>query len=113
MNKNETYASHSDTVASSTPDSDGGEHQLSRARMERSRKTILCGWVISMIGIVIYCFVMSRGDQQADLPTALAARGGVGWAAVGIICIGLALWFAGYVGFMKSADFLTDEADAR
>ena len=111
MNKTDLYAPRSHTAAPTTGGLDSSEQEISRRRLEQSRKTILTGWIISMIGIVLYCFVMSSGDQTADLSTALAARGAIGWAAVTIIFIGLGLWFAGYVGFMKAADYLADDVD--
>lgn len=91
------------TVDSASADDGGSEQELSRIRLERSRKTILLGWIISMIGIVTYCFVMSSGDQQADLPSALSAHGGLGWVAVVVILIGVGSWFVGCVGFLNGA----------
>ena len=91
------------TVAAASADAGDSAQEVSRMRLERSRKTILMGWIISMIGIVTYCFVMSSGDQQANLPSALSAHGGLGWVAVVVILIGVGAWFAGCVGFLNGA----------
>ncbi|MBI1891411.1 MAG: hypothetical protein HYS18_12245 [Burkholderiales bacterium] len=84
--------------------------QLDKVETKGSSKqagnTILWGLIISMVGIVIYFFVMSRGDQQADLLSALNANGAIGLGAVMIIFVGLGLWFA---GSMEYLDALGDE----
>jgi hypothetical protein len=71
---------------------------------EYGRKMILYGWIVSMIGIVTYCFVMLGGDQGADMMEALAARGAIGWASLAVIGVGVALWFAGCIRLVREAD---------
>lgn len=78
--------------------SSGGEEKLSRESLERSRRTILYGWIISMIGVVSYCFLMPNGDQQTDLPVLIA---------IAIILIGVGFWFAGYIRFLNDANAST------
>ncbi len=95
MNSNQLSDSRFNTIVSSSLISSSTEQELSRGGLERSRKTILYGWIISMIGIVIYCFVMSNGDQQPDLPSTLAA--------IIVILIGVGLWFTGCVRFLNDA----------
>ena len=99
-------------IDATPPAGDGSEQESARRRLERSRKTILLGWIISMIGIVTYCFVMSSGDQQADLPSALAAQGALGWVAIVVILVGVGSWFVGCVGFLNgAADSSTESGD--
>ncbi|MDD5248124.1 MAG: hypothetical protein PHY45_04010 [Rhodocyclaceae bacterium] len=71
-----------------------GQH-LRRSRLDRSRRTILYGWTISMSGIVTCCFLISNADQKPDLACVLAASG--------VIFIGVGLWLAGYVKFLRDA----------
>lgn len=104
MNAKQLSDSSFNPIVSVASDASRTDQELSRRGLERSRKTILFGWIISMIGIVTYCFVISGGDQQADLPDALAARGAIGWAAVAVILIGVGLWFIGCVRFLNDAD---------
>lgn len=81
-----------------------GAQNSTRARFGKSGSTLLLGWVVSMIGIVIYFFVMSSGDQQSDLLTALIASGPLGWSALLVILIGIGLWFTGCIGLLKEAE---------
>ncbi|WP_220634549.1 hypothetical protein [Georgfuchsia toluolica] len=76
-------------------DSSDAEQEVSRAGVERSRKTILGGWIISMIGIVFFCLVMSNSNQQPDLYSILAT--------LVVISIGVGVWFVGCVRFMHEA----------
>lgn len=111
MNLKQLSDSGFNIVVSPTPIVTMPEQEAARQRLERSRKTILWGWIISMIGIVLYCLVMSSGDQQADLPSALAARGGVGWLAFIVIIIGVGVWCTGCVGFVKESELATPDSD--
>lgn len=79
----------------------------SALRAGRSGSTVLLGWLVSMIGIVLYFFVMSSGDQQADLLTALIAQGPLGWSSLLIILIGIGLWFVGCIGLLQEAEDAT------
>lgn len=81
-----------------------GTEKSTRSRSGKSSTTLLLGWVVSMIGIVIYFFVMSSGDQQSDLLTALIASGPLGWSALLVILIGIGLWFTGCIGLLKEAE---------
>lgn len=95
MNSNQLSDSSFNAIVSSSPVSSGAEQELSRGGLERSRKTILYGWIISMIGVVFYCFVMSNSDQQPDLPSVLIA--------ITTILIGVGFWFAGCVRFLNAS----------
>ena len=101
MNSEQLSDTRFNPIASMSLDSSGAEQKVSQGGLERSRKTILGGWVVSMIGIVIYCFVMSNGDQQPDMSSVLAA--------VAVIFIGVGLWFVGCVRFMNDAANTTTE----
>lgn len=74
--------------------------------LNKSRRTILFGWVVSMIGIVTYCFVM-LSDQQVDLAEALSANDSVGWMSALVILIGVGIWFKGLIKFLKEVDCST------
>ncbi len=74
-----------------------------RDGLERSRKTILSGWIISMIGIVSFCLVMSKSDQQPDLTSVLAA--------LAVILAGVGVWFAGCVKFLNEASSSKETVD--
>jgi len=76
-------------------DSSDAEQEVSRGGVERSRKTILGGWIISMIGIVFFCLVMSNGNQQPDLYSILVT--------LAVISVGVGVWFVGCVRFMHEA----------
>lgn len=76
-------------------DSSDAEQEVSRGGVERSRKTILGGWIISMIGIVFFCLVMSNGNQQPDPSSVLGA--------LVVISIGVVVWFVGCIRFMNEA----------
>lgn len=95
MNSNQVTDTSNSTIVAISGAASDTERQSVRSGLEKSRKTILYGWIISMIGIVFYCFVMSNSDQQPDLPSVLIA--------ITIILIGVGFWFAGYVRFLNAS----------
>jgi hypothetical protein len=68
---------------------------------EWGRKAILAGWIITMIGIVGYCFVMMRAPQDTGLLEALFSQGILGWASAVLILGGVATWVAGNYAFVR------------
>ncbi len=95
MDSNQLADTSISAIIPSSLASSGSAQELSRGGLERSRRTILYGWIISMIGTVFYCFVMSNSDQQPDLPSVLIA--------ITIILIGVGFWFAGCIRFLNGA----------
>lgn len=72
--------------------------------LERSRKLLLNGWFISMLGIVTYCYAMWSSEPLADAFTSQSLRGVAAWVSIMLIVLGLWRWFSGYIGLLKAAD---------
>jgi hypothetical protein len=68
---------------------------------EWGRKAILAGWIITMMGVVGYCFAMMRSDQSAGLLEALFSQGWLGWLSAVLILGGVATWLAGNYAFVR------------
>lgn len=111
MGYKQSLTSDFNTKVSNLSVKNGSGKKLLRRDLERGRKTILSGWIISMIGIVTYCFVMLNGDQQIDLLGELSARVAIGWVSLVFILMGVGFWFVGCVRFLDDADSSTAEAD--
>lgn len=76
----------------------------SAERIESSRMAVLYGWLISMIGIVFYCFVMLDSDSSIDPYSTVLERGLLGWAAILFILVGVGLWLMGTVNYLKESE---------
>lgn len=70
---------------------------------EWGRKAILAGWIITMIGVVGYCFAMLRAPQDVGLLEALFTQGFLGWISAVLLLGGVATWIAGYLAFFRAA----------
>lgn len=73
-------------------------------RLERSRTTILYGWLIAMIGIVCYCFAMLSNETSIDPYSSIFERGLMGWAALLLMLVGVCLWFMGSFTFLQMSE---------
>ena len=79
-------------------------HLTERAREDGrdwGRKAILAGWIITMAGVVGYCFAMLRADQNTGLLEALFSQGFLGWASAVLLLGGVATWIAGNLAFFR------------
>ena len=70
---------------------------------EWGRKAILAGWIISMAGVVGYCFAMIRAPQDKGLLEALFSQGFLGWISAVLLLGGVATWLAGNLAFFRTA----------
>ncbi len=77
--------------------------EASHPSLERGRRTILGGWIISMIGVVFFCLVMSGSEHQPDISSVLAA--------LAVTAAGVGLWFVGCVSFLNEAASSTEPVD--
>lgn len=71
------------------------------AKREWGRKAILAGWVVTMVGVVGYCFAMMRAGHQAGVLDALTTQGLLGWGSAALLVGGVALWLAGNLAFLR------------
>jgi hypothetical protein len=69
---------------------------------EWGRKAILAGWIITMAGVVGYCFAMLRAPQETGLLQALFTQGFLGWLSAVLLLGGVATWLAGNFAFFKT-----------
>ncbi|MBI2318037.1 MAG: hypothetical protein HYU75_13860 [Betaproteobacteria bacterium] len=81
-----------------------GPAHRKQKRLEGSGRLLLNGWFISMLGIVIYCYVMLSSEPLADAFTSQSLRGLAAWVSIVLIVLGLWRWFNGYIGLLKEAD---------
>ena len=83
------------------------ERQASAAKLpsktDKSRTAILNGWIISMLGIVLYCLAM-LGDSVADPFSSILERGWAGGATISLLAIGVLLWLYGAVTFLQEVE---------
>lgn len=70
---------------------------------EWGRKAILSGWIITMAGVVGYCFAMLRAPQDSGLLQALFSQGFLGWASAVLLLGGVATWLVGNLSFFRAA----------
>lgn len=70
-------------------------------RLESSRRAILSGWIISVIGAVCYCYAAAGSGQNGGSPiTTLLHTGLVGLAATVFLAMGLGLWVVGSLVYL-------------
>jgi hypothetical protein len=67
---------------------------------ERGRRTILVGWLVTMIGIVGYIVTMSRAGEGAEMLDALASQGLLGWGSLSVLLTGVIVWVIGSVAML-------------
>ncbi len=80
------------------------ESQKAIARIrERGRRWILSGWAITMVGVFFYCRLLFAMDADGDLPEILHRSGFPGWVALLLMVVGVALWLAGNLVYLKDA----------
>lgn len=101
MNYRRILSGGSACAIQSTPTAPAREK---KKRLEGSRKLLLNGWFISMLGIVTYCYAMWSSEPLADAFTSQSLRGVAAWASIVLIVLGLWRWFNGYIGLLKEAD---------
>jgi hypothetical protein len=81
---------------------------------EAGRRTILLGWLVTMIGIIGYVVALSRAPENADMLDAIASQGLVGWGSVLVLIIGVLVWAIGNVSMLHELSETPrsiDEAD--
>ncbi len=66
------------------------------------RIAVLNGWIIAMLGIVLYCLAMLGGDPVAD--DTLLQRGWMGSGAVVLLIMGVLLWLYGAYTFLQELE---------
>ena len=76
---------------------------------EWGRKAILAGWIITMVGVVGYCFAMMRAPQDTGLLEALFTQGFLGWSSAVLLLGGVATWMAGNFAFVREVVELPNE----
>jgi hypothetical protein len=80
--------------------SDRQTHQ----RTEWGRKAILSGCIMSLVGMVAYCYGTFGEGPQADLPSSLFANGVLGWFAFLLLLSGVGVWLVGNMAVLDEAD---------
>jgi hypothetical protein len=78
-----------------TTQNDGREKSATAG--ERGQRTILLGWLITMIGVVGYVVTMSRAPDNTDMIEALATEGFSGWASLSLVLAGVVVWVIGSI----------------
>ena len=73
------------------------------ALRDRGRRLILLGWVITMMGVALYCRAMFRAGPDTDLVEALSQNGIAGWGSVAFLALGIAVWGFGNVALLRDA----------
>ena len=71
---------------------------------EWGRKAILSGFLISTLGMVIFCYVTLGDGLDADIYNSLFQNGVIGWAALLFLIMGVGVWFAGNIVLLKEGD---------
>lgn len=66
------------------------------------RIAVLNGWIIAMLGIVLYCLAMLGGDPAAD--GTLLQRGWMGSGAIVLLIMGVSLWLYGAYTFLQELE---------
>jgi hypothetical protein len=81
-------------------------------RLISSRNAVLNGWIISMLGIVLYCFAMLSGGEPDDPFSSILERGWMGAGAIAFLLVGVLLWFYGAMTFLGEVENNTPDACA-
>lgn len=89
-------------------DTSDPNHARSFQKIERGRIAIFNGWILSMIGIVFYCFAMLSNETEADPFSSIFEHGLTGWAAIIFMVIGVGLWLKGSVTYLKESEQIDD-----
>ena len=78
--------------------------EVTGQRTEWGRKAILSGCIITMAGMVTYCYGTLGGAPEADLFEALFNNGVLGWGSLLFMVMGVGIWVAGSVALLGEAD---------
>ncbi len=68
------------------------------------RNAVLNGWLISMLGIVLYCFAMLGGSADVDPFSSILERGWMGAGAIALLVVGMLLWLYGAITFLREVE---------
>lgn len=79
-------------------------------RLVSSRNAVLNGWIISMLGIVLYCFAMLSGGEPDDPFSSILDRGWMGTGAIAFLLVGVLLWFYGAMTYLGELEKNSPEA---
>lgn len=77
--------------------------EITQPRAEYGRKAILAGCVITMIGMVTYCYG-TAGGGPTDLASSLFDNGAIGWTSLLLMITGVGTWLAGNVALLSEAN---------
>lgn len=82
--------------------------QAAQSELRRSRLTVLCGWLVAMLGVALYCSLLLM--TPAITPDAgLLAYGWPGSLALTLLSVGVMLWLYGAASFLQAADQAPDD----
>lgn len=102
MNKDQS----GDNAAIALPINEGGIEIKGEGtrRLDGSRIAVLNGWIISMLGIALYCYAMLGSGEAVDPFSSILERGWVGGGAIALLVIGVLLWIYGGVTFLLEVE---------
>ncbi|MCC6523813.1 MAG: hypothetical protein IT373_14240 [Polyangiaceae bacterium] len=93
---------------------DADASRTAEARQKAGKKLILAGFVITIVGVVLYCAVCFAGDASADLGDMLF-RNAVPFAraTLAVLGLGTVVWLVGSVLYLRGAMDADEEQGAR
>jgi hypothetical protein len=83
------------------------------ARQRRAKTLVVGGWIVAMIGVVLYCTASFAANTDADL-AAIVLEGAIPAAAAALILVaaGTALWLGGSILHLNAVMDAGGEAKA-
>ena len=80
------------------------QQRVAHRRTEWARKAILGGCIMTLIGMVTYCYGSFGGGPEADLPSSLFKNGALGWGAFLFMLGGVGVWLVGNIALLDEID---------
>lgn len=79
------------------------ERRIPFVRSERGRTLILWGWLVTMLGVGLYCREVFSLGPEADALDAITRSGVLGWSSAILAAAGIFLWFMGNLLYLHDA----------
>lgn len=75
---------------------------LAEAQQKNGKRMVIAGFVITIVGVVLYCAVNFAGGVDAGMDNALFSNGvPFNWATLAILGLGTLVWLAGSFTYLR------------